>query len=74
MTTWGRRKRVRLHLVDAPGVSLPSIEGLLVSRRRREFVIALPSMQFAVGANPVEPEGQILVVPRERVAFFEVLA
>jgi hypothetical protein len=74
VTTWGRRKRVRLHLIDEPGITLPSIEGLLVSRRRREFVLALPALQFAAGANPVHPEGRIVCVPRERVAFFEVLA
>ena len=67
-----RRKRVRMHLVDAPGIQLPSIEGILV-RRGREYVLAVPALLTAVGRNPDPLESKQVAVPRERVAFYEVL-
>jgi hypothetical protein len=68
-----RRKRVKLHLVEDPGQQLPSIEGLLLSRSGGEYTLAVPQLHVAVGANPVTPEGRLVVVPRQRVAFYEVL-
>lgn len=50
---------------------LPSIEGYLVSRRRREYLIALPSLVLAAGAKPNEFDSRYVRIPRERVAFFE---
>jgi hypothetical protein len=69
-----KAKRVRLHLVDEPQVPLPSVEGLLVSKRAGEYVVALPQLIVAVGANPAVLESKLLVVPRERVAFYEVIS
>lgn len=70
-----RARRVRVHLVDGqPGVELPSVEGLLVSRRRREYALAVPVLLTSAEARPTELASQLLVIPRERVAFFEVLS
>lgn len=64
-----------MHLTEEhTGVGLPSVEGLLVSRRRREYLIALPQLLLAPGANPAELESRWVAIPRERVAFYEVLA
>ena len=63
-----------MHLIDQPGTNLPSVEGILVASRSSEFVIALPVLHVAVGANPKALESRELVIPRERVAFYEVLA
>jgi hypothetical protein len=68
-----RKRRVKVHLVEDPGQQLPSIEGLLVSRRGGEYTIAAPQLHVAVGANPLTPEGRLIVVPKQRVAFYEVL-
>lgn len=64
-----------MHLIDPKGSEgLPSVEGLLQARRVDEYVIALPSLLVAVGADPAELESRFLVIPRERVAFYEVLS
>lgn len=69
-----RKPRVRVHLVEENrGTELPSIEGILVSRRRREYLLALPSLLLAAGANPAELESRWVAIPRERVAFYEVI-
>lgn len=69
-----RRPRVRVHLIDpGPGSHLPSVEGILVSRRRREYLIAVPQLLVAQGANPAELESRYIAIPRDRVAFYEVL-
>lgn len=69
-----RAKRVRVHLIEPhPGVNLPSIEGLLVSRRRREYLVAMPELLVAPEAEPTQLESRMLAVPRDRVAFYEVL-
>lgn len=65
-----RKKRVRLHLVED---HLPSVEGLLVSRRGREYVVGVPTLITDPQAQPAELASRLLVVPRERVAFYEVL-
>ena len=67
-----RKKRVRLHLVDEPGVNFPSPEGLLI-RTRPDFELAVPRLIMSPGGNPAELDSKRLVVPRERVAFYEVL-
>lgn len=70
-----RKKRVRMHLVDQhPGSGLPSIEGLLISKRNHEYVVGLPSLLVAPGANAAELEAHWVAIPRERVAFYEVLS
>lgn len=69
-----RKRRVRLHLVeDTPAMSLPTLEGLLVSRLHREYLLAVPSLLLAAGADPVTPQGRFVSVPKSRVAFFEWL-
>ncbi len=68
---WKRRRRVRLHLINE---DLPRVDGLLVSRRRGEYLIAVPELLGAPGAPPVEPAGRLLAVPKTNVAFYEVLA
>lgn len=70
-----RKQRVRIHLADQhPAVPLPSVEGLLVSKTGRELVIAIPALVHSSEAAPVELASRYLVIPRERVAFWEVLA
>lgn len=70
----GPKKRVRMHLIepDSPH-ELPSIEGILISRRHREYLLALPVLLVAAGANPAELESRWVRIPRDRVAFYEVL-
>lgn len=62
-----------MHLIAPQHGDLPSVEGLLVSRRRGEYLLALPSLIVAVNAQPDELDAPLLAIPRERVAFFEVL-
>ena len=64
-----RRKRVRVHMND----QTPSVEGLLVGRRHREYLIAIPKLLLHPDANPTELESRLLAIPRERVAFYEVI-
>lgn len=71
--TWRRSRRVRVHLEENGTTELPTVDGLLVSRRRREYVIGVPQLTFAAGAEPITPEGRFVVLPRERVAFYELL-
>lgn len=71
----GARRRVRLHLADpGPQVTLPSVEGVLLSRRGREFVIAVPELLVAAGGRTEAlADARELRIPRERIAFYEVL-
>lgn len=72
----GRRKqRVRVHLVDKdPRVAQPSVEGLLVRKLAREYVLALPELLVNPQREPIAlDEARTLVIPRENVAFYEVL-
>lgn len=66
-----RRKRVRLHLLEE---NLPSVEGLLVGKRGREYVVALPQLIVSADAAPDVLASRLLAIPRERVAFYEVLS
>jgi len=69
-----RARRVRMHLIDPhEGMQLPSVEGLLVAKRRREYAIALPVLITSVEGNPAELDSQLLVIPADRVAFYEVI-
>lgn len=64
---------MRVHLIEPhPGVNLPSVEGLLVSRRRGEYLIALPELLVAADAQPTVLQSRLLAIPRERVAFYEL--
>lgn len=62
-----------MHLIEPKNVELPSIEGILVSRRLGEYVVGLPKLLTAAGGNPSELESRWLVVPKDRVAFYEIL-
>lgn len=75
-----RAKRVRMHLIDPhDGMQLPSVEGLLVAKRRNlfgrlvEYAIALPALIATVEGVPAELDSRLLVIPADRVAFYEVL-
>lgn len=69
-----RRKRVRMHLIDRPGVGMPSVEGVLLSRRFGEYRVADPALLIAAGASPtVLSDAAELRVPVGNVAFYEVL-
>ena len=68
-----RKPRVRMHLIDSQQSQLPSVEGILVSRRRSEYMLAVPTLIVAAGANPAELDSKWLSIPRERVAFYETL-
>jgi hypothetical protein len=69
------KRRVRVHLVEAHrNGGLPSVEGLLVSRRHDEYLIAVPTLLVAPGANPAELDARWLRIPKDRVAFYEVLS
>lgn len=64
----GRKKRkVRLHLKDGP-----TIEGLLVARRP-EYVVWAPQAITDTGGLPSDLLGHVRV-PRENVAFYQVLS
>jgi hypothetical protein len=69
-----RKPRVRMHLVDENQSQLPSVEGILVSRRNREYMIAVPVLLTHPQANPAELDSRWLAIPRDRVAFYEVLS
>jgi hypothetical protein len=62
-----------MHLIDEPNSRLPSVEGVLVSRRRREYMLAVPALLVNPQADPAELKSRWLSIPRERVAFYEVL-
>lgn len=64
-----RKKRVRVHLKD----DLPSVEGLLVSRRHDEYVVALPKLIVDVSQNPAELASRLLAIPKANVAFYEII-
>lgn len=69
----GRKRRVRLQLIDpGPGMSLPSVEGLLVARRHREYLVALPQIVTSADGAPIEMAARLVAVPRDRVAWIEV--
>lgn len=73
---WPRRAaaRVRVHLAESDAnAPLPSLEGLLLSKRGREFTLAVPHIVFSAEAGPRPLDSKLAVVPRERVAFYEVL-
>lgn len=61
-----------MHLVSG-SADLPSLEGILVSRSP-EYLLAVPLMLTAAGGNPAEFEANHVAIPKERVAFFEVLS
>jgi hypothetical protein len=64
-----RARRVRIHFHNQD----PSLEGLLVSRGR-EYVVAVPQLLLAEGAEPVSlDDGRYVAVPRSNVWFYEVL-
>jgi hypothetical protein len=68
-----KRKRIRMHLLDERGSQLPSIEGVLTGRGA-EYLITVPKLLHAAGGNPAVLEARYVCVPRERIAFYEVLS
>lgn len=62
---------MRVHLKDD---QLPSVEGLLLRRTSQEFVVARAALVLNAQAEPAELTSRELVIPRENVAFYEVLA
>ena len=66
---------MRMHLVDSPGVALPSVEGVLVGYDHgiNEYRLAVPELLFAAGAKPDKLDTKELRIARERVAFYEVI-
>lgn len=66
------RRRVRLHLVDAPGVELPSVEGYLVGRRYGHYLVEIPKIVRAEHQT-LPLESRLVEIPAERVAFYEVI-
>ena len=70
---WKRARKVRMHLIDRPGIDLPRVDGILVSRRHREYLIGVPSLTFSAEGNAVTPEGRFVAIPRDGVAFYELV-
>lgn len=70
-----RKRRARFHLMDEPGVALPSVEGIYLGYdwRLREYRLARGELLFAAGARPDVLENDEIRIARERVAFYEVL-
>lgn len=68
-----KRKKIRVHLTGGRDTELPSIEGYLVSRANLEFLVELPHLVVAAGREPVELASRHVAIPRERVAFYEVI-
>lgn len=64
-----KRERVRVHLIED---GLPSIEGLLI-RKGAEYEVAVPQLVTTPDGPPAVLESKLVAVPRERVAFYEVL-
>jgi hypothetical protein len=68
-----KANRVRIHLTDP---KLPSVEGLLLSRRHRELAVGVPELiteAVTAGGRPTTLESRLLIVPLDRVAFYEVI-
>lgn len=63
-------RRVRVHLFKD---GMPSFEGLLLSRRHGEYVLAVPELVPTAEGENVQLGSQIALIPRENVAFLEVL-
>jgi hypothetical protein len=68
-----RKRRVRVHLRESPGEELPSVEGLLLSKWGAEIVIGLPELHLSPEGVPARLASRQLVIPRERVAFWEII-
>lgn len=64
------KRRVRMHLKDS---GLPSIEGVLLGQRKGHYVLAVPKLVRAEDQT-IPLESRWLEVPREGVAFFEVIS
>jgi hypothetical protein len=65
------KRRVRLHLIDPPQGSAPSVEGILQGRWGGHYVVLAASVIEEVGAI-AHLDGH-LEVPAERVMFVQVL-
>ena len=70
-----RKRRVRVHLVEPAGAEpLPSIEGVLMSRRNGEYLLAVARLITSADGEPAELASRFTAIPRDRVAFYEVLS
>jgi hypothetical protein len=69
-----RKRRVRLHLIDPnPHFHMPSVEGVLLSRRGGEYVVAVAELVTDPAAKNVQLDSKQLRIPAANVAFYEVL-
>lgn len=66
------RRRVRLHLEERDGVSVSTIEGVLVGRWSGHYVLLLPKLVEAEDRS-IPLDGSV-EVPAERVIFVQVLS
>ncbi|HVN51047.1 MAG TPA: hypothetical protein VMT43_06415 [Acidimicrobiales bacterium] len=67
-----RADRVRIHLIDRERPQ-PSVEGVLV-RKGGEYVVAVPQLLVSPERDPVGlDDAKFLVIPRENIAFYEVI-
>lgn len=66
------RGRVRVHLVDGPGAPLPSIEGVLLSRRDGVVLLGAPRVLEAEDRSH-DLDSATVAVPIPRIAFIEVV-
>lgn len=65
-----RKKQVRVHMINK---DLPTIEGYKERPMGREFMVRRPKLLVEAQGNPVELESQLLAIPRENIAFYEIL-
>lgn len=72
MRLLGSAPRVRLHYFNQ---TTPSVEGLLLSRRNREYVIGIPELLTSEAEEDrVKLASHAVLIPREGVAMVEVLS
>ena len=64
-----------MHLIDAPGTALPSVEGILIGFDHvlSEYRVGVARLHWAPGGEPDALESRELRIHRGRVAFYEVL-
>ena len=67
---WSTRsaRLVRVHIIGGP-----SVDGVLVARHRWGIVVETPRLVDSVEAGPVALESPRVVIPWDRVVFWEVV-
>ena len=66
------KRRVRLHLIDPPKGQLPSLEGIMIGCWGGHYILLAPKAITSTDGGP-QLDGHV-EVPRERVAFVQVLS